>query len=392
MSSRLLKARALVTNCTSTAGLLATRSLARAGCEVLNVDVSRFALGLRSRYALETFKLADSAPQQLGADLLELVRRVQPDLILPVGSNFAAAISARVDEFAALAALNFPSPESFLAGYDKRACIRHCQKLGIPCARLLSAVEAENMLDRASGGPVLVVKPDRDIGASAGVRYIRDRRAFEEQTRHLGGRFDSRMVQEFIPGGRGSMRTVVVLFSQRSELTAAFTLRKTLEWPPTGGLTAVGHSTDDPDLVRMVLPFFEKFRWKGPAEVELRVDARDGCPKVIEINPRVPSYIDFARRCGLDVIHLAARLALDEPVEPFRYPAYTVGAGVWSPFLCLRVAVRRIRPGMRPGQLLARAWNILRTSESDLGSLVTDPGALLGRCLRDFRIMVSPRR
>ena len=42
-----------------------------------------------------------------------------------------------------------------------------------------------------------------------------------------------------------------------------------------------------------MLPFFESLRWRGPAEVELKIDARDGEAKVIEVNPRLPGYVGF---------------------------------------------------------------------------------------------------
>lgn len=44
---------------------------------------------------------------------------------------------------------------------------------------------------------------------------------------------------------------------------------------------------------------FDGWRWEGPAGAELKIDARDGHAKLIEVNQHLPSYLSFAIRCGL---------------------------------------------------------------------------------------------
>ena len=91
-----------------------------------------------------------------------------------------------------------------------------------------------------------------------------------------------------------------------------------------------------------MLPFFEKWKWRCAAEVELKLDARDGRYKVIEINPRFPGYLRFAWQCGLDLPMLAARIALgDEHAIADALPRYRVGATYVAPTLFLRTVCRR---------------------------------------------------
>jgi predicted ATP-grasp superfamily ATP-dependent carboligase len=81
----------------------------------------------------------------------------------------------------------------------------------------------------------------------------------------------------------------VLLYSRDSRLVAAFTTAKKRQWPTTGGLTVVSRSTRDEAIIEQVKPFFEHWKWKGPAEIEIKWDALTGVNKVIEINPRVPA-------------------------------------------------------------------------------------------------------
>ena len=129
-------------------------------------------------------------------------------------------------------------------------------------------------------------------------------------------------MEEFIPGGPDAMRTVVVLFDRRTRLVAHFTTRKLRQLPATGGMTTMSVSTDDRALVELVLPLFAAWRWEGPAEVELKIDARDGRAKLIEVNPRLPAYLAFAIRCGLQSA-AAVRAGGDgrKPVRPGPTPS-----------------------------------------------------------------------
>jgi predicted ATP-grasp superfamily ATP-dependent carboligase len=145
---------------------------------------------------------------------------------------------------------------------------------------------------------------------------------------------------------------VVLLFSPQSRLIAAFTTRKIRQRPETGGLTAVARSTADEHLVKLVLPFFEKWRWCGGAEVELKCDSRNGQDKVIEINPRFPGYLRFPLECGLGLAVMAANPALDgQAVANAIFlnwptlPGYTTGATYYNPGLVLRVFLSKLRSG-----------------------------------------------
>ena len=179
------------------------------------------------------------------------------------------------------------------------------------------------------------------------------------------------------------MKTVVVLFSPESRLVAAFTTRKIRQWPPAGGLTAVSRSTAEEHLLRQVLPFFEKWRWRGAAEVELKFDTRDGRHKVIEINPRFPAYLRFPCECRLDLPVMAVEAALGaKTVSGADFPAYVVGASFLNPILFARTVLSAVRHGGLHNPELRNAVREMRAAGPLFLQLVDDPLPVFGLALR----------
>jgi predicted ATP-grasp superfamily ATP-dependent carboligase len=245
-------------------GLAVVKSLADAGYRVITADFERSWRDLRSRYSSAYYCLPAANQQVFESSLLDLVDRVRPDVFLPLGSRSVFIASKNRDRIAPVTAVNVPPLEAFLAAYNKEVCMAECRQLGIPCPVLYSLEQASDLL-KEDRDAVLVVKPDCDVGAAMGVRYVRNR---EQVSRALGEcetRFGGAVIEEYIPGGVEAMKTVVLLFSPQSRLIAAFTMRKLRQWPETGGITAVSRSTADEHLVRLVLPFFQKWRWCGVA-------------------------------------------------------------------------------------------------------------------------------
>jgi hypothetical protein len=262
-----------------------------------------------------------------------------------------------------------------------------CRQLGIPCPILYSLEQASEVLkeDRDS---VLVVKPDCDVGAAMGVCYVRNREQLCTALGECEARFGGAVIEEYIPGRVEATKTVVLLFSPQSRLIAAFTTRKIRQWPETGGITAVARSTADEHLVKLVLPFFEKWRWCGGAEVELKCDSRNGQDKVIEINPRFPGYLRFLLECGLGLAVMAANPALDGQAVPDAIflnwptlPSYTAGAKYYNPGLVLRAFLSKLRSGRLRNAGFREGLREMLGAAATIPGLLRDPMPMLGRVL-----------
>jgi predicted ATP-grasp superfamily ATP-dependent carboligase len=143
------------------------------------------------------------------------------------------------------------------------------------------------------------------------------------------------------------------MFDKAGKLAAYFTTQKFREWPVTGGNSILSISTNDRSLVDWVMPLFEKLHWRGPAEVEIKIDERDGKPQLIEINPRFSGYIGFAIECGVNFPQIACELALEkEPSIKREYPEYTVGMKYIHTSSYLRAALQVMLSSSNKSQTL----------------------------------------
>jgi len=383
----------LVGNAISGGGLAVAKSLSAAGYRVITADLD----GAWRRWRLPSsgnhYWLAAENQREFENGLLDLVDRVRPDVFLPLGNHFTFTASKNRDRIGQVSEVNVPPLESFLAAYHKGVCMDECRRLGIPCPAIYSPDQALEML-REDRDAVLVVKPDCDWGAAVGVSYVRNGDELRAAVRECGVRFGGALIEEYVPGGVDAHRSVVLLFSPQSHLIAAFTERKIRQWPQTGGLIAIARSTADEDLVKLALPIFEKWRWCGGAEVELKRDSRSGQDKVIEINPRFPGNLRFPIECGLDLAVLAAnpvgcrRAVAKAPFPSWpSLPAYTAGVEYFNPGLVVRVLLAQFRSGELRGAALRKGVREMWGAASAMPRLLRErlpwPDRALARCQLD---------
>lgn len=344
-------------------GLAAIRDVGRAGLRVVGAVPVQRALNWHSRWSSNYLRLP---PPGYPARLVELLDQAKVDAILPMESSYVGALSRHAATSGMKVQLAVPPLDAFLCAYDNRRTIEHCQQLRIGVPRLMCPEDAK--------GPV-VVKPREDVGAARGVYFCRN--GVELGRALIGCRdFGEPIVQEFVPGGTQAMRTLTVLFDRRSRLVAYFTTRKLEQFPVSGGVTAMSISTDDGALVELMLPFFESLGWCGPAEVELKIDERDGVPKVIEVNPRLPGYVVFPVECGLHLPLLAARVALGESPSA---SGYTVGRRYVQPVLVLKALREARQAHLLTSARLLRDCSALMTAPWVRWDDVIDPLPRLAR-------------
>jgi predicted ATP-grasp superfamily ATP-dependent carboligase len=374
----------LITNGLNAAGLATAKFFVAKGYRVITVSTRGLPFGWRSRYAAASYVLPETNQAEFEAGLLDLLARTRPDFFLPLSSGATFVASKHRERLEAITRMNVPLLDGFLAAYNKDICAAECQQLGIPCPARYSLEQAKDVLER-DRETVLVVKPDRDAGGATGVHYVRDREQLALAMRESTTRFQRALIQEYVPGPVEAMKTVVVVFSRDSQLLAAFTTRKVLQWPATGGQTAVSFSTAEERLVKLVLPFFRKWKWRGPAEVELKTDTRTGQDKVIEINPRFPGYLRFPLECGIDLPAMVTGVAAQGEVVPLVFPSYRVGMKYDNPWLVFKSFLSFLTSGSpRNGESLAGVRDVMKALPAAF-RILSDPLSLLGKLLVRLR-------
>ena len=370
--------RIAITSATSDAGSVAARCLAEAGFEVVGLDRRRVPRFMVSRYLRDYRFIGGDEPCVWDEGVVGFVRESRAEVFLPLCSAGVAAGVRQREALTSMCCVSGPGEEAFLSAWDKLRCMEACEAAGVPCAGRYSEEEAVEAMRRMPGRE-FVVKPGTDRGSARGVTYVREPAALERAAEEIRAGYGSCLIQDFVAGAACEMRTVVVVLSRSGRLTASFTMRKSRHWPTTGGVTASGRSTHEPELTELVMPFFRGVKWSGAAEVELKRDARDGRFKVIEINPRFPGYLRLPQASGLDLPVLAVRAALgDEPAEGGGLPQYRAGVTYVAPTSFFATAMEDAKEA---GWMAAmrRAWADARGAGSVVCSLISDPWPVVTR-------------
>lgn len=375
--------KVLVTGTTWGAGLAVVHGLARAGHDVIGVDNRDLRFKVQSRFLRNSYRLPIEEKAFITA-LVRTIRTEKPDLLLPV--NETRFIVHHKETLQNLVPFLVPDPDSYENAFDNARTMTVCRRLGIAAPRVLSTEEAMDFLCRPKipFPKKVVLKPRADVGGARGICYIDDAAVLPKLRKQVEAVHGPTFLQEYIPG-RDAMRTVNLLFDRHSALVAYFTMRKLRQWPLTGGVSILAESTRDLRLVEAVLPLFQHWQWKGPAEVELKVDPRDGQAKIIEVNPRFPGYIGFPIQCGADFPRIICDLMQSRQETRETHPNYTVGAK----YLQLGGYAKTIWWDLRQGRGCA---DLVRRIRSDLNGRIyvnysewRDWPVLLSKALTRYR-------
>lgn len=370
--------KVLLTSVVSDAGAAAAHALARAGHELIGVDLHLMPSWGRSRYLRGYHAVPSCGHHALGQALVRILDEHPCDALLPVGTDFVGATLAEHAALSARAAMVIPTAEAFTSTYDKGACQRALDAAGVPTPRSLSVAEALALLERGASDRV-VVKPARDVGASRGLVYVREPAALAAVVAACEARYGLALVQEYIPGDTRQMRALTVLFDRQGRLVAGFALQKTRQEPASGGITVAAQSIPMEPLLDLMLPFFQRVGWTGPAEVEFKRDPRDGLDKAIEVNPRFPGYLRFPCALGVNLPALALAAAVD--ADPGPRPSYALGARYVAPTGFLMSLREEARAKGWPWALRTGIPEAIHAAGS-LANMVRDPLPPLARWMR----------
>ncbi|MEK7803544.1 MAG: ATP-grasp domain-containing protein, partial [Deltaproteobacteria bacterium] len=159
----------------------------------------------------------------------------------------------------------------------------------------------------------LVIKP-RESSGSRGIIYVKKPSEFPAALKKVQDRYPLPIVQEYIP--HGGAYGVGALFNRNSEPKAAFVYKRLREYPVTGGPSTLRESVKNDEIKEIALNLLKSLKWTGIAMVEFRVDARDGRPKLMEINPRFWGSLQLAIISGVDFPYLLYKMAVDGDIEP----------------------------------------------------------------------------
>ncbi|MEP6899253.1 MAG: hypothetical protein ABI870_12050 [Rhodanobacter sp.] len=217
---------------------------------------------------------------------------------------------------------------------DKSRFAAFLQDTGIPHPRTFridSAADIEvmpfNELDRCFVKPVNSQKFS-DVMGVKGI-WVRRREELLDVWSRLQGQDFKLMAQEYVPGSPDDHYFVDGFRDAGGNLSGLFTRQRIRMHPADFGNSSYSRSIALESLqgpVDNMALLLSKLDYRGIFSAEFKRDRRDGEYRIIEVNTRAWTYVEFAARCGVNVCEMAYRDALDLPVTTATRN-YRAGAG-----------------------------------------------------------------
>jgi len=320
-----------VTDGEQRAALAVVRSLGRAGRRVVVGSPVAHPLAGASRQCSAAVVLPKPIPSGVtyAKAVAEVLNDLRADVLLPITEPSLLALLPHRTLLGDVR-LPFVSAAEFANVCDKRLVLQQAASVGVAVPRetaICSAQDGELVLSSWTAFPA-VVKPSRSVisaGATGfmkvGVAYAADRATLGSVLHALPAQAYPVLLQERIIGpGLGMF---VLMWD--GELIAAFSHRRLLEKPPTGGVSVLCESMPlDEELLALSLALLERLGWRrGVAMVEFKEDCDTGARYLMEINGRFWGSLQLAIDAGVDFPAMLVSAAVGEVGK--RMPNYAVG-------------------------------------------------------------------
>lgn len=235
-----------------------------------------------------------------------------PPALLPTADRFVLALEASAERLAPYFRFHRGAPGLARALTEKRPTFELAARHGlpIPATRRVSSREEFAAFLSQARWPVLL-KPDlqADWGRiedvlGAGYRKVLTADdpdallALYDAIRPLN---PSVMAQEIVEGPDDNLLYWAGFVGPDHRIRGRMVGRKLRVLPAHYGSASLVELVDRPDIEDLCARFLERVGYVGLCGIELKIDARDGVPKLIEVNPRYGLWEDIAIPDGVDV-------------------------------------------------------------------------------------------
>ncbi|MGW4893373.1 carboxylate--amine ligase [Kitasatospora sp. NPDC004240] len=347
------------------------RSLGRAGVPVRAMVEDRMTPTALSRY-LSRAIVRPTSGREPDEHLVGTFRDVGRQLVgefgrrsvaVPTDDEAAVLLAEHADDLAPYFLLP-PVPAGLprrLA--DKGTLHTTCLRYGVPTPRSATPGDRDELVKAAAAcGYPLVLKnlapftrlSDPVVGHTT---IVRDEGELLDHCPSRGPL--SVLVQEFLPDERTEHWITHLCCGADGEPLAVFTGRKLRSYPTSGGFTTRAVAVPNPELAELAAGLCRATGFSGIADLDWRLDLRDGRYKLLDFNPRTGAQFRlFETVDGVDVVR-ALHLSLTGRPVP-RGPQLSRYYGVGQLDL-LSAAVgtwhdRRPPADLRPRRSTERAW------------------------------------
>lgn len=319
--------RVLVTDGDARAALAVTRSLGRAGHEVIVGATRDRSLAGASRYCRARAVYPDPAsqPDAFLDAVADVVADRRIDALVPITDVATFMVTGHRHRFGSCV---IPCADADVVerAADKVALVATARRIGVPVPHGVVVRSADDV--PAGLTFPLVVKPWKSrIRTASGwaSTSVSHAASADALARDLAGRAPHEfpvMLQEKISGpGAGVFACI-----DRGRPLALFSHRRLRERPPWGGVSVLAESAPLSSPAReFAIDLLREIGWQGVAMVEFKVDDRDGLPKLMEINGRFWGSLQLAVDAGVDFPAILLDAATGRATPGGDAPAYALG-------------------------------------------------------------------
>ncbi|MCK9555518.1 ATP-grasp domain-containing protein [bacterium] len=198
---------------------------------------------------------------------------------------------------------------------DKKSMVSQALKVGVPVPDTFS-VDDISKTNKTLRFP-LIIKPRRGHGAR-NIYIIKSRNDIAKiPPEYIAGKRNF-IVQEYIPGGTGSIFLCGLLYGIDNVIKAEFLSRSIKTLYEFGGPAVCGEPVNG---FRRIKDYTKKLisgagGWYGPVNVEYKISSENGIPYLIEVNPRFWGYGYLAVGSGVNFPYLAVLESAGKKVKP----------------------------------------------------------------------------
>lgn len=288
-------------------GLMAVRSLGRAGIRVIGVDADPRMPGFKSRYCAARQCPDPVAQPDALVDFLCTEARAagRRGMLFPASDAHVLFVSRKREALSAYFDFALPPADVVEAILNKRAQYELAVRAGIPNPQTFfpeTRQNVESIRNRISY-PAFV-KPCythlwKQHFDTKGFRVDSAAALAEQMERVLSAGLQV-MVQSVIPGPCTNNFEISFYIGADGEMLAFVTIRKLRQYPPEFGVGTLIESIDCPELVTLALRLLDGLHYRGFGNLEFKLDPRDGVLKMIELNARLWQQNDQPAACGLN--------------------------------------------------------------------------------------------
>ncbi|MFD0274855.1 ATP-grasp domain-containing protein [Kitasatospora sp. NPDC127111] len=319
----------------------AVRSLGRAGVPVYAMVESRNTPTAVSRYLAEAFVRPSSGREDVGelvARLVENGRAIgRRSVAIATDDEAAVLLAEHADELSEHFLLP-PVP----AGLPRRLASKEglrliCGEHGVATPRArVPGCRTELLAAAAEWGLPLVLK-NLEAWTRLERPAVTHNTAVVSSERELLAMWEagrsaqhapSLLAQEYLPPEHSEDWFTHLCCGPGGEPLVVFTGLKLRSWPPTAGITTRARALPNPELAELAVRLCRRIGYSGAADLDWRLDLRDGRYKLVDFNPRTGAQFRlFETVHGVDVVRALHLSLTGRPVPPGPQVVRSFGLG-----------------------------------------------------------------